>query len=247
MISRDLTGQKFGNLLCLNRAENIGLKTAWNCVCDCGAKVIVQTGKITLGKTISCGCSRYKREVLKVGLKIGEFTLQKKLPLGTNTNSGRLWEVICSCGKRLTVSTARLRLNKFPNCKSLVHYNSYRIYPQTPDPYPEAAASIVKKYLFLLQRLNYLDSEDIALEAIIRGAFISHWRAEQGFPIHKEKAYFLKIIRMAKIQSYLKNVKIKVQKSKGRLCQMKNNTKVVAQAETPPNFRLRKKLKFKSC
>ena len=32
----DLTGQKFGRLLVLERAENKYGRTAWKCKCDCG-------------------------------------------------------------------------------------------------------------------------------------------------------------------------------------------------------------------
>ena len=57
----DLTGQKFGRLTVVSRAENYitpkGLKFAmWNCVCDCGNKTTVVSGDLRGGKTKSCGC-----------------------------------------------------------------------------------------------------------------------------------------------------------------------------------------------
>jgi hypothetical protein len=245
-ISANLTGKRFGRLLCQERGENKGKKTTWNCICDCGNITIVPTAKILSGRTISCGCARYKKQMLTVGLRIGEFALLQKLPVGANEKPGRLWDVECSCGKQLTVSTAKLRLNKHLNCKSLVHLTGFRTYPETPTPYPREAADIAARYLYLLPRLNFLDAEDIALEAIVRGAFICYWRNQQGFPIEQEKPYFLKIIKMAKIQAFNRSVIMKKQ-LKGRLCQMENNVKVVAVAETPPNFSLPKKRRFKVC
>lgn len=31
----DLTGQKFGRLTVISRAENKGKRVAWNCLCEC--------------------------------------------------------------------------------------------------------------------------------------------------------------------------------------------------------------------
>lgn len=55
---RDLAGEKFGRLVVTDRAENIGKKVAWNCLCECGETKRVQAGDLTAGKVISCGCYR---------------------------------------------------------------------------------------------------------------------------------------------------------------------------------------------
>lgn len=52
----DLTGKRFGKLTVISRAENIGVKTAWNCVCDCGKSVVVISNSLKTGNTKSCGC-----------------------------------------------------------------------------------------------------------------------------------------------------------------------------------------------
>lgn len=52
----NLTGKKFGYLTVLQKAPNKGKKTYWTCQCDCGTVKDVQTGHLTAGKTISCGC-----------------------------------------------------------------------------------------------------------------------------------------------------------------------------------------------
>ena len=58
----DLTGQKFGHLLVLYRAENYvspnGIpSTRWHCKCDCGNECEVGAYNIKHGLASSCGCS----------------------------------------------------------------------------------------------------------------------------------------------------------------------------------------------
>ena len=54
----DLMGQVFGRLTVVEKAENIGLKTAWLCRCECGKTKVVRTWHLTWRKVISCGCYR---------------------------------------------------------------------------------------------------------------------------------------------------------------------------------------------
>ena len=52
----ELTGQRFGSLTVLGPADNIGIRTAWRCQCDCGRVVDVRTRGLRGGYTKSCGC-----------------------------------------------------------------------------------------------------------------------------------------------------------------------------------------------
>ena len=54
----DLTGQRFGKLIVLAPAENIGTRTAWLCRCDCGQETVVTTQRLRDGHRTSCGCDR---------------------------------------------------------------------------------------------------------------------------------------------------------------------------------------------
>lgn len=56
----DLTGQRFGMLTVLNRADNKGKRTMWNCLCDCGNKAVVGGSNLKNGNTRSCGCLHKK-------------------------------------------------------------------------------------------------------------------------------------------------------------------------------------------
>lgn len=51
----DLTGQRFGKLTVIGPAENIGDRTAWTCLCECGATTVVRTGHLRSGHVTSCG------------------------------------------------------------------------------------------------------------------------------------------------------------------------------------------------
>ena len=53
----DLTGQRFGKLLVLRPADNVGNRTAWRCRCDCGREMVVKTCRLRDGRTTSCGCA----------------------------------------------------------------------------------------------------------------------------------------------------------------------------------------------
>ena len=81
----DLTGQRFGRLTLLNRAENTpGGKTRFRCKCDCGNESVVQGTHLRSGHTESCGCVRQetsaehmrnvRRKTYQRGYKLAPFT-----------------------------------------------------------------------------------------------------------------------------------------------------------------------------
>ena len=72
MAQIDLTGQRFGRLIVLDRyTTGVGRKTRlfWNCLCDCGNKTSVRSDALKAG-TMSCGClgaERRKKACTKHG------------------------------------------------------------------------------------------------------------------------------------------------------------------------------------
>lgn len=63
----NLTGQRFGRLVVLERAENHISKNGskeirWKCICDCGNESVVIGRNLKRGTTTSCGC--YHNEML---------------------------------------------------------------------------------------------------------------------------------------------------------------------------------------
>lgn len=81
MTCKDITGQRFGRLTVISRAENIGRTTRWNCLCDCGKMTTVYKSHLTSGSTKSCGC-------LNSELALSRFSTHRK----TNTRLFRIWQ-----------------------------------------------------------------------------------------------------------------------------------------------------------
>lgn len=52
----DLTGNRYGKLIVIGKSSNKNTKITWECVCDCGNKVIVTGQDLKRGHTKSCGC-----------------------------------------------------------------------------------------------------------------------------------------------------------------------------------------------
>lgn len=52
----DLTNQRFGRLVALEKAPSRNKKTYWKCRCDCGKIKEIQTSHLTSGAIQSCGC-----------------------------------------------------------------------------------------------------------------------------------------------------------------------------------------------
>lgn len=73
---RDLTGQRFGKLIVIERAENYiqpngQKKTKWKCICDCGNEIVTVGHNLTRGVCTSCGCVR-KEKVIKMNKTHGK-------------------------------------------------------------------------------------------------------------------------------------------------------------------------------
>jgi len=67
----DLTGQEFGRLTVVSRADSDCLgNSRWNCNCCCGEKTVVLGSSLKGGKTTSCGCLK-KESVLTQNLTHG--------------------------------------------------------------------------------------------------------------------------------------------------------------------------------
>lgn len=59
---KDLTGMRFGRLLVESRAPNKS-RVCWNCICDCGKRVVVFGNSLMKKYSRSCGCLRVDRTV----------------------------------------------------------------------------------------------------------------------------------------------------------------------------------------
>jgi len=116
----DLTGQKFGRLLVLERqGSNKSRAALWRCECECGNQRVVVTHQLNSGKTRSCGClandlssERLTKDM--VGQKCGRLTVISR---GENDPCGRAqWNRICECGNTKLVRGYSLRSGKTVSC-----------------------------------------------------------------------------------------------------------------------------------
>lgn len=64
----NLTGERFGKLIVVKRADDYVSPSGrrcvrWNCVCDCGKEIVVSASHLKSGDTTSCGCYGKQRRV----------------------------------------------------------------------------------------------------------------------------------------------------------------------------------------
>lgn len=77
----DLTGQRFGNLVVIERANDIGGYVAWKCRCDCGNELVMKSIRLRNRKWKMCkNCESKQRQEARV----------------TDRRLYGVWEGICS-------------------------------------------------------------------------------------------------------------------------------------------------------
>lgn len=70
----DLTGQTFGMLTVLARADNSKHdRVMWQCKCACGEIRVVRGGHLRRGISKSCGCTRFKHGCARSGRQTPEY------------------------------------------------------------------------------------------------------------------------------------------------------------------------------
>lgn len=85
----DLTGQRFGRLTVVGRAENSKDQRAmWNCICDCGNRKVISGQELRKGLTKSCGC--WKRErMVTLNKKHNDFQLDGHIVIVKLSNTDK--------------------------------------------------------------------------------------------------------------------------------------------------------------
>lgn len=117
----DLTGQRFGRLTVISRAENNAQnKAMWNVRCDCGVEKIVSRANLRNGTIVSCGC--YARDLhKKQHLKHGESKKNKRT---------RLYVIWCDmrqrCYKKTAIDYERYGWRGIKVCEEWLGTNGYQ-------------------------------------------------------------------------------------------------------------------------
>lgn len=116
-IPADLTGKVFGSLTVLERAPNIGKRSAWRCRCECGNETIVLTNNLRRGLTKSCGCRSHDGPyyVDLTGQRIGFLTVINKTD-ERDYKGSVLWLCHCDCGNDVLYSADVLLHGNIKSC-----------------------------------------------------------------------------------------------------------------------------------
>ena len=118
MSVKDLTGQKFGRLKVICRAENKSGHTNWHCLCDCGNEKDVLGINLTRGLTKSCGCYHNKdfgerRLIDLTGKKFGKLTVIER---AENRGNETFWKCKCDCGNTKKINGSKLKNGHTKSC-----------------------------------------------------------------------------------------------------------------------------------
>lgn len=117
----DLTGQRYGRLTVISRAENIGSRTRWNCRCDCGSMTVVATTNLRSGSTTQCRqCANRSRAAAQrtdlTGQRFGRLTVISAAEAG---DDGAVWVCRCDCGHEVTARADHLKSGAIKSCGCL--------------------------------------------------------------------------------------------------------------------------------
>ena len=97
----DLTGQRFGKLIVVERASVPRQGTYWRCKCDCGNEKTVYGGSLKNGATKSCGCIQRKYQKDITGQRFGRLIALHRYFGG---DKGNRWVCQCDCGNKSVVA-----------------------------------------------------------------------------------------------------------------------------------------------
>jgi hypothetical protein len=123
----DLTNQRFGRLLVVERAphNNFG-HACWTCLCDCGVSKVIEQSSLRAKVTASCGCLR--REVTAnrvrsnlVGRVFGKLTVVafahiKCVSKCGNKERRSFWLCSCVCGNTVVREGHGLSAGNIVSC-----------------------------------------------------------------------------------------------------------------------------------
>lgn len=115
-----LIGQRFGSLVVIDRSDQVDDGyIVWQCRCDCGNSISVNTKRLKRGTITNCGCRPKENsrrgpvpEPLK-GRTFGDLTVLYQVE---NKNRRTNWMCRCECGKEKAVAARDLKSGKVKSC-----------------------------------------------------------------------------------------------------------------------------------
>lgn len=175
---KDLTGRRFGRLVCLEPTDQRGKSggTVWRCRCDCGNTCFAVSTQLTNGYKKSCGCWGHPPLKDFIGKRFGQLTV---LSYAGKRAGMHRWKCRCDCGKETIVGQTLLQTGKTKSCGCL------------------QAASIVENLKLCdgtsvakleASKRRTLSSNTSGYTGVYRSAKSGKWQAQITF---KGKTYYL--------------------------------------------------------
>ena len=119
----DLTNQRFGRLVVIEKVEKYNKEWVWKCQCDCGNIALVEGRNLRGGITRSCGCLKKESDkksknntINLIGQVFGHLTVKQRL--GSDNRGEAIWLCQCDCGneKLIPVLSSNLRRGHTTSC-----------------------------------------------------------------------------------------------------------------------------------
>lgn len=116
---KDLTNKKFGRItvISLFKSSYVSKEALWNCVCDCGNKLILNSSTLKRGLNPCIKCRKKYRIKDLTGKKFKNITVISRIE-EVNNNGDALWNCICDCcSNKLILSSPILKDINHNHCK----------------------------------------------------------------------------------------------------------------------------------
>ena len=121
--SIDITGQRFGKLIALERINHSDKLSKtndniWSCQCDCGTYIETKTTFLLKGDTKSCRKCGYVRSGLsnRIDITNKKFGKLKAIKPLYSKNNSWIWQCLCDCGRIHNIPAGVLTSGNTKSC-----------------------------------------------------------------------------------------------------------------------------------
>lgn len=119
MHGNDLTGMRYGKLTVTGKSnERKNGYIMWNCRCDCGKEILVESRHLKRGTIHDCGCSSVKARKDLTGQRFGKLTVLQETKK-RDRDGNVIWSCRCDCGRMTEASSGSLTKGMKKSCGCL--------------------------------------------------------------------------------------------------------------------------------
>ncbi len=175
----NISGQRFGRLVAIERDFSRKDRTYWICKCDCGRSVSTATINLKRGLTQSCGCLHKEQMSQRLlndltNKKFGKLTVLER---AESRNGETFWKCRCECGNIKEVNASKLKNGHTRSCGCIIG-SSQKKYAKTHGKSKTRIYRIYKK----MKRRCYIKTEAYYFNYGGRGITVcDEWLGDKGF------------------------------------------------------------------